>query len=311
MSAMTCLHCGAEQTNGLALCELCQHYVTTSLPFLAIYFRNLSRWKPGRAGSRPVPASREPSGGVTAREDKVWDVLDEASNAMTTWARALADDRPGRMAATIERILTFDEERCFRLLCALFERRLVTVATLGWAGDFVRDVAEQEATMRQLTERVVPGWYAGGCRQVAGFDETGAAVRCGAATYVVPGLSWVTCGSCGTTTYAADHLPIVLEEARPWVNTPRGIAGALVALLNDETDVERLWERIRRWGRPQSVIKDKRTGEVKRVIPAGPLHVLSVRRLDSDGDEIGARMFRLGDVLDQLQRETRALKRAG
>jgi copper chaperone CopZ len=29
---MTCLHCGATVTNGLALCELCQHYVKTALP---------------------------------------------------------------------------------------------------------------------------------------------------------------------------------------------------------------------------------------------------------------------------------------
>lgn len=308
---MKCLSCSAEVTNGLALCELCQHYVKTALPYMAVYFRNLSRWKPGRAGSRPVPGSREPSGVATARDDRVWDALDGASNAMTTWARCLADDRPGRIAATIERILTFDEERCFRLLCALFERRLVTVATLGWAGDFVNGIDEHETTLRALTERVVPGWYAGGCRQPIGFDDEGAALRCGMATYVVPGLTWVTCSGCGVTTYARDHLEYVLDEARGWVSTPRRIAGALVALLDNETDVERLWERMRRWGRPESVVKDKRTGEVKRVIPAGPLNEVCVRRLDRDGDEVGARMFRLGDVLDQLQRETRALTRAG
>lgn len=277
---MSCLSCGAEMTNGLALCELCQRFVTTSLPYMGVYFRNLSRWKPGRAGSRPVPGSREPSGVATVRADKVWDTLDEASNMLTTWARSLADDRPGRIAGTVGRILTFEEERCFRLLCALFERRLVTVATLGWAGDFVRDVAEQEATLRKLTERVVPGWYAGACGQVLGFNDAGAAVRCGAATHVVPGLSWVTCGGCGATTYARDHLETVLDEARGWVATPIRLAETVVALVDSETSVDDLRKRIAIWGKRQ--------------------HLTAIRA------HAQAQMkYRLGEVLDRLAEDAR------
>lgn len=283
---MNCLSCGAVVTNGLALCELCQRFVTTSLEYLPVYFRNLSRWKPGRAGSRPVPGSREPSGVASARDDRVWDALDEAGSALTTWARCLADDRPGRVSATIERILTFDEERTFRLLCALFERRLVTLATLGWAGEFVRGIAEQETTLRQLTERVVPGWYAGGCRQPIGFDSDGAALRCGAATYVVPGLSWVTCGSCGATTYARDHLDTVLDEARGWVARPMRIAEAIVALVDTEISVPRLHKRISKWG-------ERTEGRC----------IVAVRKVDADGDEIGPKRFRLGEVLDLLRAE--------
>lgn len=269
--------------NGLALCELCQRFVTTSLPYLSIYFRNLSRWKPGRAGSRPVPSSREPSGVATARADRVWDVLDEAHNALTTWARTLADDRPGRLAATIARILTFEEDRCFRLLCALFERRLVTVSTLGWAGEFVRGIAEQEMTLRKLTERVVPGWYAGACARPIGFDDDGAVVRCGVATYVVPGFTWVTCGSCGATTYARDHIETVLNEARGWVARPMRLAEAIVALVDTEQSVPRLHKRISKWG-------ERTTGR----------NITAIRKADRDGDEVGPKRYRMGDVLDML-----------
>lgn len=280
---MNCLSCGAAITNGLALCDLCQHYVKTTMPYMSIYFRNLSRWKPGRAGSRPVPGSREPSGVTTARTDRVWDALDDASNALTTWARALADDRPGRLAATIHRILTFDEERCFRLLCTLFERRLVTVATLGWAGEFVSGVADQETTLRALTERVVPGWYAGSCRQVVGFDNEGAALRCGALTYVVPGLTWVRCGGCGATTYARDHLETVLDEARGWVARPMALASAVVALVDTELSVPRLHDRIRQWSARDRI-------EV-------------FRSMDAEGDETGPKRYRLGEVLDRIHSE--------
>lgn len=276
-----CQHCGAETSNGLALCELAQEFVKRSLPYMAVYFHNLSRWKPGRAGSRPVPGSREPSGVATVRGDRVWDALDEASNAMTTWARCLADDRPGRMAATIERILTFDEERCFRLLCALFERRLVTVATLGWAGDFVKGVAEQEATLRSLTERVVPGWYAGTCRQPVGFDGEGGVLRCGVATYVVPGLTWVTCGGCGVTTYAPDHLDVILDEARGWVAAPKRLAECIVAMFDAERNVEDLRKRIAIWGARG--------------------HIETIRK-----SIYGEKLYRLGDVLDRLAARQKA-----
>lgn len=268
---MRCLNCGADVDNGLGLCRLCQHYVTTALPYLAVYFRNLSRWKPERAGSRPVPGSREPSGVTTARLDRVWDALDEAHNELVTRARELADDRPGHLARVIARILTFDEERTFRLLCALFERRIVTVATLGWAGDFVTAVNEHEARLRELTESVAPGWYAGACK------------RCGTGTSVVPGLTWVTCGGCGITTYARDHIDTVLDEARGWEARPMRIAEAVVALVDTEQSVARLYERIKKW---------EQRGKVD-----------GIRAIDSEGDQIGPKRYRLGDVLDLIRAE--------
>lgn len=294
---MKCLSCSAEVTNGLALCELCQHYVKTALPYMAVYFRNLSRWKPGRAGSRPVPGSREPSGVTTARDDKVWDALDEASNALTTWARCLADDRPGHMARVVERILAMDEERRFRLLCALFERRLVTVATLEWAGQFVQGIAEHETTLRQLTERVVPGWYAGGCRQPIGFDDEGAAIRCGTATYVVPGLTWVTCPGCGVTTYARDHLEVVLDEASGWVARPKALAEAVVALIDTEPSVPRMYDRIRRWATDEAIMPIRRT--TRDYAWDDDAHAFVLAELPT-----GPARYKLGDVLALTLRKT-------
>src|SRR5690606_15579209 len=78
--------CGAETTNGLALCDLCQSKARLVLAVLPTYLRNLSRWRPGRAGSRPVPASREPSGPSVGKGDRVEQALDAASNELGTWA---------------------------------------------------------------------------------------------------------------------------------------------------------------------------------------------------------------------------------
>ena len=289
-----CLSCGAETSNGLALCDLCRLRAETYLEFIPVHFGNLSRWRPGRAGSRPVPGSREPQGALGgSNDDRVARCLDEAGSTLATRVRQLEDDRG------VDVPYAADEVNTVRVACWLLGEHLVSISTLDWCGDLVTDLHEIEETLRKVAEQVVPGWYAGAC-------ET-----CQASTYVVPGLTWVTCRTCGTTTPVSDRLPIILAEARPWVGTPRKIAEALVAMLDEESDVERLWERIRRWGRAESTIRDRRTGEVKRVIPAGPLHGLSVRRIDSDGDEVGARHFRLGDVVDLLKRDTRSLTRAG
>ena len=93
--------------------------------------------------------------------------------------------------------------------------------------------------------------------------------------------SWahlVTCGSCGTTTYAKDHLEVILEEARDWTARPKDIAGAIVALVDGEQSVPRLYDRIRKW---------ESLGWVE-----------SSRRVDAEGDPRGPKLYRLGDVLD-------------
>lgn len=271
-----CLHCGAETSNGLALCELCRMGAAKVLEFLPVYFRNLARWRPGRAGARPVPGSRIPSSGATVANDRVSRALDEAGNALTTWARKLTDDRG------IKPPIADDEAAQMAALCRWFAENLTSIATLDWCGDFICNerhpkgvecdgLGHHEYRLQCLTLNVAPGWYAGACG------------NCGAPTHVVPGLTWVTCQMCGVTTYARDHLDTVLDEARGWVARPMRIAEALVALIDTEQSVPRLHKRISKWGE---------RGQIE-----------ALRRLDSDGDEVGPKRFRLGEVLDLLYSE--------
>ena len=284
MTGLTCLHCGSTCTNGLALCDLCRRKAVVDLEFLPTYFANLTRWTPGRAGSRQPYGSRVLWDGTErGTGDRVRDALDEASNALATWARALGDDRPEVLARFIpdDRPLgELDEAQTARLLCDGFAESMTPIATLEWAGEFVRDVAQHEQALRTLTEWAVPGWYAGACR------------RCAHPTYTVPGLTWVTCSGCGVTTYARDHLTTLLGEARAWVARPRQIADALVALLDGETDVSRLHERIRKWSLRERLEPVDAWGYNPRL------------GYSRDYDPITVYRYRLGDVLDLVAATT-------
>lgn len=272
---MNCYHCKAPTTNGLALCDLAQAGASTALEFIPVYFRNLARWRPGRAGSRPVPGSREPTNGG-GRSDRIELALDAAENDISGWARMLADDRG------VELPDLDDEADRIAAVCRLLAENLTSIATLEWCGEFVRDefvkegaecqgIGFHEKRLRDLTEDVAPGWYAGACR------------HCTASTYVVPGLTWVKCQACGSTTYARDHLEIILDEARGWVARPMRLAEAVVALIDTELSTPRLHKRISKWG------------ERGQITPH--------RKLDRDGDEVGPKCYRLGQVLDLLRSE--------
>lgn len=273
-----CLNCGAETSNGLALCELCQRKVLLALEFIPIYFRNLARWRPGRAGSRPVPGSRVLYDGDQEQGtgDRISDRLDEAASALTERAQKLVEARP-HLARLLDRLAAaraaerVDEAQAVAWLCRGFSRYLASLSTLDWCGEFVSELAHHEETLRRLTETAVPGWYAGGCS------------HCHAPTYVVPGLRWVTCRRCGATTYAGDHLDTILDEARSWVARPMRLAEAVVALVDEELSVQRLHKRISKWGE------------------RGRLTAL--RRLDADGDPSGPKRYRLSEVLDVLRSE--------
>lgn len=291
---MRCLACTAETSNGLALCQLCCRKVETDLLYLPLYFRNLARWRPGRAGSRPVPSSRVLYDGGErgpGTGDRISDTLDETANALTTWARMLADDRP-HLARLLDRLAaaraaeTIDEAQMVAWLCKGFDRFLTSLATLEWCGEFVKELAEHEARLRDLTETAVPGWYAGACR------------HCEAATYVVPGLTWVTCRACGSTTYARDHLETILTEAREWVAPPKRLAEAIVALVDTELSVPRLYERIKKWTQR----KPERVPAVRRQT-RGYAWDVDAERFTVVAEETGRPRFRLGDVLDLMYAE--------
>ena len=282
---MICLHCHATTDNGLARCQLCQRKVTTICDVLPIYFKNLARWRPP---ARPNGSLGTSGTWLIRRGDsegsRIGHALERCSNDLTTWARALADDR-GIDVPDAE-----SEAATVTLLCDWLAAHLTSIATLEWAGQFVTDIDRHERTLRGLTETAVPGWYAGSCRRRLAMETPEDDGRCGAPTYVVPGLTWVTCGACGSTTYARDHLDVVLTEARGWVASPKELANVIVALVDNETSVPRLHDRIRKW---QSL---------------GWLE--SVRKLDPDGDPIGPKRYRLGDVLDLISGHADAPTRA-
>lgn len=274
----TCLHCNAPTSNGLALCDLSQRKASDVLEAIPVYFRNLARWRPGRAGSRPVPGSRVLYDGERrdGPPDRIARALEEVGNDIAGWVRSLADDRG------VEIPDTDTEADQIAVCCELLADHLTSVATLEWAGEFVRKLVGHERRLDGLTD-VVPGWYAGGCRQVRTLEGD----LCGSGLYVVPGLTWVTCRACGSTTAARDHLETVLEEARDWVARPKALAEAIVALVDTEQSVPALHDRIRQWS-ARSTIE-------------------AYRRTDPDGDEVGPKRYRLGDVLDRVfASETRA-----
>lgn len=270
-----CLHCGVTNSNGLALCELCRYKAARIFEMLPVYIRNLSRQRrPGRPnGSLGVSGQWLIRRGET-EGSKINAALDRAFNDLDTWAECLSNDRGVEMPKA-----DTDAETAVAL-CAVLEEHLTSIATLEWAGEFVRQIAKHEQALCQLTLTAVPGWYAGTCRQVTGRTMEGDVFVCGADTFVVPGMTWVTCAGCGVTTYARDHLDVILDEARPWVAAPMRLAEAIVALVDTEASTVRLHERIKKWGQRE--------------------HIDTFRRLDDEGDEVGPRRYRLGDVMDRL-----------
>lgn len=301
-----CLHCGAETANGLALCDLCQRFARECLTYLPVYFRNLSRWTPGRAGSRPVPGSRVLWMGEQRDPDqtgdKISDALDEAMTMLVKRAEELADARP-YLSRLLDRLSkaqkagSVNEAQVVAWLCRGFDRWLTSIATLDWCGEFVTVLSQHERRLSELTSTSIPGWYAGACK------------RCGNATAVVPGLRWTTCQGvtgyidgdpqrpvrCGLTTHASDHLETILDEAREWVGPPKRIAEAVVALVQSEQSVTRLHDRIRQW-------------EARGTL-ASFQHIKRDYEWDDDTEQIvvtdqptGPKRYRLGDVLDMVFR---------
>jgi hypothetical protein len=270
---VSCDNCGADTTNGLALCQACRAWFLVNAEFIPVYYRNLSRWRPSSAsGIRSVPGSREPHALGSSGTDKIGAVLDETHGDILRLTKELAGDRP-QLARVVARISRMEEEAFVHLACALLVKYVDALTTLPWIRGIVTGISEIETTLREETERAVPGWYAGACK------------LCQTPTHVVPGLTWVTCQGCGATTHASDHLDTILTEAREWVARPLQIAEAVVALVDAERSVPRLHKRISKWGE------------------RGQIEVF--RQIDGEGDLCGPKRFRFGDVLDSLSEEGR------
>jgi hypothetical protein len=280
-----CLHCHATTSNGLALCDLCQRKVSVCLDVLPIYFRNLARWRPparpngslGTSGTWLIKRGE-------SEGNQIANALARAGNDLATWARGVADDRGVQTPTDAE-----TEAETVDLLCAWLAAHLVSIATLEWAGQFVRDVDRHERALRGLTEVAIPGWYAGACSRRLAMATDGDTGLCNAPTYVVPGLTWVTCASCGSTTYARDHLDTIADEARGWIARPMRLAEAAVALIDTEVSIPRLHKRISKWGERDQIAAVDRLGYA--------------RELGYAGEQYAPKRFRFGDVLDALLSE--------
>ena len=290
-----CFSCQARTDNGLALCDMCRRFATDNLPVLQVYIRNLARFrKPPRPnGSLGVAGQWLIKRGET-EVDKVAKALEAAYNDLDRLVEMLKNDRgvePPQADSDAETAIAY---------CELLEKHVASIATCEWAGEFIRDIERHLHRLAEYTIQVVPGWYAGECQQVTGRDMEGNTYRCGTPLFVIPGATWLTCQGCGTSSHASDHIDTILEEASDWVAPPMRLAEALVSLIATEQSVPRLHKRISKWGETR---KRKRKVDGEEVEIVTPPKIAAVRRTDSEGDPIGPKRFRLGDVLELLLAE--------
>jgi hypothetical protein len=163
---MTCDHCGAETTNGLALCQACRAWFLVNCEFIPVYFRNLARWSPSQAsGAKRVRqvAPPMPSMPGSSGRDHIGNVLEEAHTDLIRLTEQLATARP-QFTRIVARISRMEEETFVLLVCALLVKYVDSLTTLSWVKGIVTGISEIETTLRDETERAMPGWYAGACR---------------------------------------------------------------------------------------------------------------------------------------------------
>lgn len=301
---MTCTHCTAEVTNGLALCARCQQTLAVALVNVAAYHSDVMRIQPGqrikvRSAYRSTPPP-SPAGAY----DPISAHLGIVDNAIGTWCRALADDRPqvGSIPATTAK------------RCPWLENHLPSIATLEWAAELLRDCLAAERDLKRILDRADTGWYAGKCGFVLAEERihdgttcgcdchngtgypcdipggcgsefgTIAAVVCERGLYATPGHNWIRCPECGATHDTGSRRDSMIREAREQVAPVAVIARAVVGLVDSEQSVQRLANRIDQW------------------VSRGQLHDLGVRVLDGNRPQ---RVYRLGDVFDLLERNLR------
>lgn len=269
---MTCKWCQAEVTNGLALCELCQRTLATACVNVAAYFADVDRIRPGQRVKVRSAYRSTPPPSLEPAPDKISEALDYASAIVWGWCVNLADDRPGvpDMPASTER------------RCAWLEAHVVSIATLEWAGECLREMLDCERLLRRILDRADTGWYAGVCGNEIGreyIDGEVIPLACERHLYGTQGSAWVCCPECGRTWDASSRRDAMIRDARDEHAPVSVIASAVVGLVDGEHSVERLANRIDQW------------------VSRGKLQSLGVRVL-ADGKP--HRVYRIGDVFDLL-----------
>lgn len=266
---MSCQHCTAETTNGLALCGRCQRTLARALGNVTSYHSDLFTLAPPPAGVRRNGDTKDPTGSMVARlgtSDPVGDLADRARNTLSTWVRALVEDRPG---------VTWPGNSVSAMAQRL-SQHLRSIATVSWAGEFAREVIRLELDLRRFVEANKERWYAGVCGWIN--DPSTPEVFCTRVLYADPDQERVRCPICQTSWPVAERRAILLDEARNVETNVATIARALVTLLDGEPSQARLERKINKW------------------IERGRIE----RRGHVDTDGRIRKTYRLGDVLDLL-----------
>lgn len=271
---MSCLHCTAETSNGLALCERCQQTLRQALTNAAAYFTDVDRIRPGQRVKVRSTYKSTPPPGLMVPRDPIADALDHVATIVFGWARNLEDDRPG-----IHGTLPITTER----RCGWLESHVPSIATLEWAGECLREMLDCERMLRRILDRADTGWYAGMCGNEIGRETTEDGevlpVNCERHLYGTQGSKWVSCPECGRTWDSGARREVMIEEARDEHAPVSVIANAVVGMIDGEHSVQRLANRIDQW-----VTREKLTSLGVRVLADGKPH----------------RVYRLGDVFDLM-----------
>ena len=307
---MSCTNCQAATSDHLALCTACQTTATVALVNVSAYHADVARIQPGeRVKVRGAYQSAPPPETKDAY-DRISAVLDAVENSVGTWCRALEEDRPE--AGAFPNGLT--------ARTGWLDKHLSSIATLEWAGEMVRDMLACERKLLTILDKSDTGWFAGECGARLEDDRAHDGTTCGCAChngldyacdvpggcgsevavievkcqrnlYVTPGQSWVRCPECGTTYDSASRRDQLMREARDKVAPVTVIARAVVGLVDTESSVERLANRIDQW------VKRER------------LQDLGVRVLTPGAK--AQRVYRLGDVFDLLKLDTAKVETEG
>lgn len=271
---MNCLGCTATTTNGLALCEKCQHAFRVACTDTAAFYADVDRIKPGQRIKVRSAYQSTPPPGFTPGRDPISDALHAAANTAATWARLLVEEH-----AQITKAPTGTREQLGWL-----ESNVVSIATMSWCGEIVREIKACARRLQNILDSVDTGSYAGVCGNEIGRawdDGDIITLTCPRDLYRAASAAWVRCPECGRTWDAEERRRVMVAEARDQVAPISVVARAVVGLLDEEHSVEKLANRIQYW------IGKKR------------LHDYGVRVLTSDGKP--HRVYRIGDVYDLLK----------
>lgn len=250
----------------LALCPRCVKTTQHALTNIGANYADLDRIATHGVRRRGSAVSDPTWTRVSAvRIDPITAADHTATNTLTTWARALVDDRPGITAPPI----TVPE------LVTWLTDHLGSVTTLPWAGDLSRELLALERALKQVTQRARTGNYLGRCG-----GRQGEGPPCDQPLYAGHEQRTIVC-RCGATWDARSRRQQLVRAAEEELLPATSIA-RLAAVFTGEVNVGRMEERIRKWtqrGRVEAVATHTIDGRPRRV-------------------------YRVGDVLDLLTEDT-------